>query len=348
MSKNELWLDSVLPAQRRLTESAVTILENLLKSKGIDYLSVSGRTKDRQSALEKIERKSYKKPSEQMTDLSGVRVIVFFESDITKVSKLIESSFSVDKANSLNQDERLSVDQIGYRSVHFVCDLGKARTKLPEFEGLDGLKFELQVRTVLQHAWAELAHDRNYKFSGKLPPSIERNLYLYAGMLEIADKGFSQLSKEIDDYIESVHEKNVTGELDYSIDAISLQEFVASWAEKNSIALESIPFKHGVDELVIELEQYGVHTAKELSEIIPPTFVAVCKELSYSSNIFGYVRDWMIIHNWQHMLNNVNMAWVLDADGAIYEKLIPEAEYSAFVEAFEWDESSYDEVEQYN
>ncbi|WP_149983411.1 GTP pyrophosphokinase [Pseudoalteromonas rhizosphaerae] len=342
MSKNDQWLDSVLPAQRRLTESVVTILQNLLKSKGIDYLSVSGRTKDKQSALEKIERKSYKKPSKQMTDLSGIRVIVFFESDIAKVSELIESSFSVDKENSLNQDERLSVDQIGYRSVHFVCDLGRVRTKLPEFEGLDGLKFELQVRTVLQHAWAELAHDRNYKFSGKLPPSIERNLYLYAGMLEIADKGFSQLSNQIDEYIESVHEKNVIGELDYSIDAISLQEFVSSWAEKNALILEPFSFKHGVDDLLNELEQYGVHTAKELSEIIPSAYVATCKELGYSSNIFGYVRDWMIINDWKHMIDNVKISWVLDEDDSIYRKMIPAGEYDAFAGAFDWDELEHE------
>lgn len=46
----------------------------------------------------------------------------------------------------------MSVDQTGYRSVHFVCDIGSARAALPEFNGLSGLKFEIQIRTVLQHA----------------------------------------------------------------------------------------------------------------------------------------------------------------------------------------------------
>lgn len=346
MKQNEVWLNSILPAHKRLTESVVTILENLFKSKEIDYLSVSGRTKERKSALEKIERKSYKKPADQMTDLSGIRVIAFFESDIEKISEIIASSFNVDKANSLNQDERLSVDQIGYRSVHFVCDLGNVRTKLPEFESLDGLKFEIQVRTVLQHAWAELAHDRNYKFSGKLPPTIERSLYLYAGMLEIADKGFSQLSREIDGYIRAVHEKNNIGELDYPIDAISLQEFVNSWAEKNNIKLSNVLYKHGLDDLIVELEQYGIRTARDLNDIIPVGYAETCKEIGYSSNIFGYVRDWMVINDWKGMLDRVEFDWVLDPDEDIYGKLIPTEEYQAFKDAWYLHDapSEYDEI----
>ena len=82
---------------------------------------------------------------------------------------MITGSFNIDEKNSLDKKILLASDQIGYRSVHFVCDLGAQRSGLPEFKDLGGLKFEIQVRTVLQHAWAELAHDRNYKFSGTLP-----------------------------------------------------------------------------------------------------------------------------------------------------------------------------------
>lgn len=81
---------------------------------------------------------------------------------------MITGSFNIDEKNSLDKKILLASDQIGYRSVHFVCDLGAQRSGLPEFKDLGGLKFEIQVRTLLQHAWAELAHDRNYKFSGTL------------------------------------------------------------------------------------------------------------------------------------------------------------------------------------
>nr|MZG82510.1 GTP pyrophosphokinase [Photobacterium lucens] len=172
----------------------------------IDYLTVTGRTKDKKSALEKINRKSYKNPKSQMTDLSGIRIILYFESDINKVSELISDSFDIDFDNSLDKSKVLSKDQIGYRSVHYVCTLGQGRSNLPEYLELGELKFEVQVRTILQHAWAELAHDSSYKFSGTLPPEIERKLYLYAGMLEIADKGFDEISAQIDSYKKSVDE----------------------------------------------------------------------------------------------------------------------------------------------
>ncbi|MGK1439229.1 GTP pyrophosphokinase, partial [Klebsiella pneumoniae] len=173
------------------------------------------------------------------------------------MSDIITNCFNVDFNNSLNQDERLSVDQIGYRSVHYVCDLGPTRSALPEFEGLSSLKFEIQVRTVLQHAWAELAHDRSYKFSGKLPAEIERHLFLYAGMLEIADKGFDELSLKIDEYAKEINSKSQIRDFNYQLDSISLPAFVKAWADANDIGLESLG-KTEYDDLLHELHLMDV------------------------------------------------------------------------------------------
>ena len=56
----EKWLDEVLPKHRNLTAGVVTIVESLLRNNGIDYLAVTGRTKDRSSLTNKIKRKGYK------------------------------------------------------------------------------------------------------------------------------------------------------------------------------------------------------------------------------------------------------------------------------------------------
>ncbi len=58
--KVDLWLDEALVRHRRLTESVTITLESLLKANGIEFLAVSGRTKDKSSALEKIKRKATK------------------------------------------------------------------------------------------------------------------------------------------------------------------------------------------------------------------------------------------------------------------------------------------------
>ncbi|EGA70937.1 RelA/SpoT domain protein [Vibrio sinaloensis DSM 21326] len=333
-NKSVVWLDKALKDHSGLTDSVVTIFENLLKSNKVDFLTVSGRTKDKKSALEKIDRKGYKNPAEQMTDLTGIRIILYFESDVERVSTLINKSFDVDADNSLDKSKVLSKDQIGYRSVHFVCTLGKTRAKLPEYSSLTGLKFEVQVRTVLQHAWAELAHDSNYKFSGTLPPEIDRKLYLYAGMLEIADKGFDELSSQIDKYKESIEERSKSGDYSTSIDSISLNKFFNSWVENNGIDVSSSP--KNINELIVELNAFGVTTLEELINIIPPKYADVYKEINYSSNILGIVRDWMLINNWEHFVDEVPFNWVVDDEAMVtLDKFIKDEQLKGMLNALE-------------
>lgn len=309
------WLDQNLPSFENLTAAVKTITRNLLAAEGIDILSVDGRTKTIKSCKEKIKRKNYKDPINQITDISGIRIISYFEHDIAKISDIIEKSFNVDKQNSLNKDNLLSTDQIGYRSVHYVCDLGQNRSILPEFKNLAGLKFEFQVRTVLQHAWAELAHDRNYKFSGKLPREIERRLFLFAGMLEIADNGFSSLSKEIDDYVREVSAATERGEIDIEINSLSISEFVRQWAKENKYHLEETHLKKPpFEELVMELNQFGIYRLDELRNIIPKNYTKEAIKEKQTSTIFGVVRDWMMINNPQRFIEKVNVKWVLEEE----------------------------------
>ncbi|KRD27987.1 hypothetical protein ASE36_19475 [Rhizobium sp. Root274] len=236
---------------------------------------------------------------------------MFVESDIDLVSDIINQSFFVDKLHSSNKDDKLSLDQVGYRSVHFVCDIGKQRSALPEFEGLDNLKFEIQIRTVLQHAWAELAHDRSYKFRGQLPSSIQRRLYLHAGLLEIADKGFSELASEIDEYTKSVNRSYNAGNLDIDINSISLTEFIQNWAEKNRYPLEDISENvHAqVSELVTELAGFGITKISQLSQLIPENFVEKAREYNFRTNIFGLVRHLMIIEDVEKIMSQKNVRW---------------------------------------
>lgn len=304
------WLDHNLPNFQNLTAAVISITRNLLAAEKIDVLSTDGRTKTISGCKEKIKRKGYTDPSTQLTDVSGIRIIVYFEHDIPRVSDIIERSFNVDKANSLNKDSLLSTNQIGYRSIHYVCDIGDDRSVLPEFKNLSGLKFEFQIRTVLQHAWAELAHDRNYKFSGKLPREIERKLFLYAGMLEIADGGFSELSKEIDAYIRQVSNATEVGNLDIEVNSLSIQEYIKHWSKINNYELHHIPYIQ-YDDLVNELNQFGVSKLSELEAIIPADFVKISKDSKISTTIHGVVRDWMMISDAKKFAKNVKVLWAM-------------------------------------
>lgn len=319
------WIAASHSRYENLTTVAASIIESLLRANGIDFLSVSGRTKAPESIIEKIKRKNYSDPKSQLTDFSGVRVILYFESQVDQASKIVADSFEVDASNSMNRDSLLSVDQIGYRSMHYVCDLGASRTTLPEYIHLANMKFEIQIRTVLQHAWAELAHDRNYKFSGRLPHHIERQLYLYAGMLEIADKGFDSLSSQIDKYINDVEKQSKAGDLNIDLNSVSLDQFVEAWARDNTIVLDKVSRS---TELVEELKRYGIHNLQALKNIIPKDYASTFKKLNIRSNILGVIRDWMILNDYQRYAKKAwDREWSGigvedDKDRVLYELLV--------------------------
>lgn len=329
----EHWLDGVLSKHARLTDAVVSIVENILRARQIDYLAVTGRTKNLSAAIEKIERKRYTHPQVQLTDLSGIRIVVFLESDVRRVSKAIRETFRVDAGNSLDKNDLLSANQLGYRSVHFVCDLGEGRSNLPEFRGLEGLQFEFQIRTVLQHAWAELAHDRNYKFSGKLPQLLERKLYLYSGLLEIADKGFDEVSAEIDRYVATMESRTDQGDLNVELTSLSLQHFVDMWSRKNRITLTSATGgKDDLADLVGELEQFGARTLAELQAIVPPNYADLIREDKLNT-IYGVVRDWMLMSNWRLYKSKVSFNWIMDSWHP-FDKFFDDEEFRAFAMSF--------------
>jgi hypothetical protein len=90
---------------------------------------------------------------------------------------------------------------------------------------------------VLQHAWAELAHDRSFKFNPGLPQRIQRRLNLYAGMLEIVDAGFEAISKEIDGYIKVVDSSTDKDNEKNDVNRVSLRKFVKDLTQKHKLKI---------------------------------------------------------------------------------------------------------------
>ncbi|MBA3334549.1 MAG: GTP pyrophosphokinase [Acidobacteria bacterium] len=224
--EHKKWYESQRPTYELLSNAVKNTLESLINNSKIDYLSVTIRTKEVDSFEEKINRKNYQNPAHEVTDLAGIRVITFIESDALKINELIKQSFNVDDSKSLDKSNELGIDKFGYRSFHFVCGLGEARCALPEFEFFKDLVCEIQVRTVLQHAWAEIEHDRNYKFAGDLPSHIKRRLNLVAGLLEVADGEFNNLSNDIDKYSVESLRKTKSGDFDIEINSITIEQYL--------------------------------------------------------------------------------------------------------------------------
>lgn len=168
---------------------------------------VQARAKAAPSFAEKIIRKGYKEPFVQMTDLCGARVITVTEDQMEAISAFIKENFDVDYGNSLDLGKRLRNSEFGYRSVHYIvqCRPGKCLdVKVPK-EILPRadipFKAEIQVRTVLQHGWSEVLHDRIYKNSIKVPRLLEREGARLAALLEEGDWLISRVVKDIDAFV---------------------------------------------------------------------------------------------------------------------------------------------------
>jgi putative GTP pyrophosphokinase len=225
-----LWYDNNIDPYKGLAEIIAVTLKNSLISQNISFVDVPYRSKTKKSFLKKIEDKLTEKDysPESMTDLSGIRVITLIESDVQKVCDLVSIMFNVHHADSVNKSEKLGEEKVGYRSVHFVCDVGEERAKLPEFSLYKGLCFEIQIRTALEHAWAEIEHDRGYKLGGKLPSHLNRRFKLLSGLLESADLEFNRLTEEIEEYADGLKENIANISEDFELSTIGVKTLLES------------------------------------------------------------------------------------------------------------------------
>jgi putative GTP pyrophosphokinase len=189
----------------------------------------------------------------------------------------------------------LGADQFGYRSVHFVCELGKKRAGLPEFSAYRDLVFEVQVRTVLQHAWAEIEHDRNYKFTGVLPAQIRRRLYLLAGMLEIVDREFVSLAHEVDTYEQELKTIVQLGELGkVEITSLSLREFLKTKIHLARDITVKPSAASSFEVVVKELNQFGATIISDLDALFTAEFFAALKGRVKTTTEIGLFRKAMM------------------------------------------------------
>lgn len=299
------WYSGKMSAYESLTKIACGTIEGLLKEKQIDHLSVTGRAKSLDGLLEKMQRKEYSNPKTDVHDLAGIRVITYIESDVEKAVHLVRSAFNVHPDKSLDKTTELGVDRIGYRSVHLVCDFGASRASLPEYAPYEGMLLEVQIRTVLQHAWAEIEHDRNYKFGGVLPARIERRLHLAAGTLEMVDYEFDALAKAIDEHSRMVAHETKKGNLDIPIDTPGLEEFMRTKFQGEDWVNLSKPRDF---EVVPELKRFGLTTLAEVDALLTPTLLTATKKEHKTTTGIGLLRAAMMYSDivryftfaWQH------------------------------------------------
>ena len=221
----------------KLGDVAHQMLADIAKDLGLTVLAVEHRVKEERSLAGKLERKgdSYN-TLEDITDILGCRVICFLSDEIDKIGKKVEETFVVDWENSSDKRTLLKENAFGYLSLHYICSLPFG-DKWPD--EICGKKFEIQIRTILQHAWSAIHHDIGYKSDFGVPREINRQFARLAGLLELADDEFVRARDNMMEYTEDIRKRIITDDADeIAINMISLNEYVMHNAKMQQLIKE--------------------------------------------------------------------------------------------------------------
>jgi ppGpp synthetase/RelA/SpoT-type nucleotidyltranferase len=193
-----------LPRFREVEQEVKEKLRQTLADAGLLVAAIESRVKAYDSLAGKLELKGHKYNSlADLTDILGLRVITFYIDDVDKVASAVERLFEIDWENTVDKRKIHEIDSFGYLSLHYICSL----------QGFP-YRFEIQMRTLLQHAWANMDHDTGYKSGVEIPKRYLRNMSRLAGMLELVDDEFSKIRIELTDYRRRVQALVRSGNLD--------------------------------------------------------------------------------------------------------------------------------------
>ena len=166
---------------------------NLISSARIDQVSV--RVKEIESFCKKARAKDkdgelkYSDPINQIQDRIGARVVVYFPEDVSSVSTLVEKYYRAIERQTVVPD---TVKEFGYEGKHYIFFIPDEI--LPRLVSSNPPRFfELQIRTLFQHAWSQLEHGLGYKPSKPLAPEERRKTAFTAAQAWGADKIFQEL-----------------------------------------------------------------------------------------------------------------------------------------------------------
>ena len=230
-----------------------SILNTILQNKEFQYQIVSSRGKEMNSLLKKIIRNKNLQKLNSVTeidDLAGCRIIFYLDKDIGRFGNHILKEFNVVKEN-------LKYSEEDYNALHLIVKLNKSRLTLMEYAKFSDLKCEIQLTTVLYHAWSEMYHDIIYK-----PQK---------GLSDFDKQAFDLLKEEFSNVM-----KNHIKEAQHTFDFISFQVGKINQGKqvfdikflKNIIHSESNNELHENLTLLHKfIEEFGDKTPKELNII---------------------------------------------------------------------------------
>lgn len=252
--------EKLSPLCENLKEEITYILQIAMGKEGIPYQQIVGRVKALDSFVEKASRLESHEPFKDIKDICGVRVICLFLSDLQRIGNIIESNFEV-----LEKDDKIysQPDAFGYLSVHYIGKLLSTFSG-PRYDGLKGLIFEIQVRTIAMHAWASISHYLDYKTNSAIPSDLRKDFNALSAMFYVADMHFELFFNSSEKDKKMAEGK--ASRLEIGGEEINLNTLIAYLKMKYKEREHSKP--KNVSELAEELQISGYRTISQLDEAI--------------------------------------------------------------------------------
>ncbi len=186
--RKEKYLEKLVPELKKYISNILTDYPR------IDGISVRSKDVDRfvkkAQSVDKCNKPKYNDPLNQIQDQLGARIITFYSCDIAEISKIIESFFRYIEKHKIVPD---SVKEFGYEGQHYILFIPEdvipdlsIKEHIPPF-------FELQIKTLFQHAWSEAEHDLGYKTDCALTDDEKRKMAFTAAQAWGADHIFNEL-----------------------------------------------------------------------------------------------------------------------------------------------------------
>ena len=248
-------------------------LHEIVEKCNVKAFAIEHRVKKEKSLIGKLHRsEGYYNQFSDLMDILGARIICSFSDEVDILGKEIEKEFVIDKINSSDKRALIKADSFGYLSLHYICSLKES----DEYDSrLCKWRFEIQIRTALQHVWSDIEHDMGYKSEFGVPRGVVRGFSRVAGLLEIADDEFVRIRDIMKNYTENIRQRIVNNTADdIIIDSISLAEYMKRNLKMQEFLHELASFSDAqIDEIspenyIEQLEWFHITTIGQLQNLL--------------------------------------------------------------------------------
>lgn len=222
---------------KKYADLVLGMIRTALSDRQIEVAHMSAREKDPVSLEKKCQKQIRNEAGElvykysdfrnEIMDCAGVRIVTYLLDDVKEVAKVVKELFDVNEQHSEDKLELLGANKVGYLSTHYIVTLKDDKIRAGE-NIYRGLTCEVQIRTILEDAWAQIFHDRQYKTQLRTVDSddLSRRTNLLSGSLELLDYQISEVVTAYDRLSGADGVKRLRAILDEPVSRSSLLAYI--------------------------------------------------------------------------------------------------------------------------